>query len=125
MGAINTRVVRRSAALHAQWQQPYGPDFRYQEYTKFDPPLAWGKAALVTGLMALYNGAMDRAPTRHLLKSLLPKPGSGPSEQTMNTGWFTTEWWAWPPTDAKRALGSITKAIRRIVPPCDSSASLP
>jgi short subunit dehydrogenase-like uncharacterized protein len=29
--------------------------------------------------------------TRGLLKSLLPKPGSGPSEQTMNSGWFTTE----------------------------------
>jgi short subunit dehydrogenase-like uncharacterized protein len=91
MGAINTRVVRRSAALYAQWQQPYGSGFRYQEYTKFDPPLAWGKAAVVTGLMALYNGAMEQASTRGLLKSILPKPGSGPSEQTMNTGWFTTE----------------------------------
>jgi len=91
MGAINTRVVRRSAALYTQWQQPYGLDFHYQEYTKFDPPLAWGKAALITGLMALYNGAMESASTRGLLKSLLPKPGSGPSEQTMNTGWFTTE----------------------------------
>ena len=91
MGAINTRVVRRSAALYAQWQQPYGSDFHYQEYTKFDPPLAWGKAAMVTGLMAIYNGGMERASTRGLLKSLLPKPGSGPSERTMNTGWFTTE----------------------------------
>jgi short subunit dehydrogenase-like uncharacterized protein len=91
MGAINTRVVRRSAGLYAQWEQPYGPDFHYQEYTKFDPPGARGKAALVTGLMALYNSAMERAPTRRLLKALLPKPGSGPSEQTMNAGWFTTE----------------------------------
>jgi short subunit dehydrogenase-like uncharacterized protein len=91
MGAVNTRVVRRSAALYAQWQQPYGLDFHYQEYTKFDPPLAWGKAALITGLMALYDGAMEPVSTRGLLKSLLPKPGSGPSEQTMNSGWFTTE----------------------------------
>jgi short subunit dehydrogenase-like uncharacterized protein len=91
MGAVNTRVVRRSAALYAQWQQPYGLDFHYQEYTKFDPPLAWGKAALITGLMALYDRAMEPVSTRGLLKSLLPKPGSGPSEQTMNSGWFTTE----------------------------------
>jgi short subunit dehydrogenase-like uncharacterized protein len=91
MGAINTRVVRRSAALYGQWRQPYGPAFQYQEYTKFDPPLARLKAGLVTGLMAAYNGAMDRASTRRLLKSLLPKPGSGPSEKTINTGWFTTE----------------------------------
>jgi short subunit dehydrogenase-like uncharacterized protein len=91
MGAVNTRVVRRSAALYAQWQQLYGLDFHYQEYTKFDPPLAWGKAALITGLMALYDRAMEPVSTRGLLKSLLPKPGSGPSEQTMNSGWFTTE----------------------------------
>jgi hypothetical protein len=69
MGAINTRVVRRSAVLHTQWQQPYGLDFHYQEYTKFDPPLAWGKAALVTGLMALYNGALRASidpPSAHI-----------------------------------------------------------
>jgi len=128
MGAINTRVVRRSAALHAQWQQPYGPDFCYQEYTKFDPPLAWGKAALVTGLMALYSGAMERAATRHLLKSLLPKPGSGPSEQTMNTGWFTTELLGLA-ADGRRARARIhhqgdpsNRATVRFV--CESALSL-
>jgi short subunit dehydrogenase-like uncharacterized protein len=91
MGAINTRVVRRSAALHAHWGEPYGADFHYQEYAKFDPPLARAKAVAVTGLMALYNAAMERASTRRLMKSLLPKPGAGPSEQTMNAGWFTAQ----------------------------------
>ena len=32
MAAANTRVVRRSAALLGLQQQPYGPDFVYQEY---------------------------------------------------------------------------------------------
>jgi short subunit dehydrogenase-like uncharacterized protein len=128
MGAINTRVVRRSAALYAQWQQPYGPGFHYQEYTKFDPPMAWGKAALISGLMALYNGAMEQAPTRGLLKSLLPKPGSGPSEQTINTGWFTTELLGLA-ADGRRARARIhhqgdpsNRATVRFV--CESALSL-
>ena len=35
MSQINTRVVRRSAALYEQWQAPYGPNFFYQEGMKF------------------------------------------------------------------------------------------
>src|SRR5262249_2416422 len=29
-----------------------------------------------------------KSPLRPLMKSLLPPPGSGPSERTMNEGWF-------------------------------------
>ncbi len=54
MGPINTRVVRRSAALYAAWGEPYGPHFRYQEYTRYGGSLAHAKAALVTGLMSGY-----------------------------------------------------------------------
>jgi len=91
MGPINTRVVRRSAALFEQWGAPYGPGFRYQEYTKFDPPAAHLKASIVHGLMAGFDGAMTLDATRGLLKKVLPKPGAGPSEKTMTTGWFRTE----------------------------------
>jgi len=91
MGPINTRVVRRSAALFAQWREPYGPGFRYQEYTKFDPPAAHLKATIVHSLMAGFEGAMTLDATRALLKKVLPKPGAGPSEKTMAAGWFTTE----------------------------------
>jgi short subunit dehydrogenase-like uncharacterized protein len=91
MGAINTRVVRRSAALFEQWGQPYSPHFHYQEYTKYNPPFAYAKSVFVTGLMAGFEAALDLPFSRNLLKPLLPKPGSGPSEQTMNSGWFTTE----------------------------------
>src|SRR6202023_234128 len=34
MAAINTRVVRRSAALAESYSEPYGPAFQYQEYLK-------------------------------------------------------------------------------------------
>lgn len=36
-------------------------------------------------------GAMQQAPIRHFLQSFLPQPGSGPSEQIMNEGWFRCE----------------------------------
>lgn len=91
MGAINTCVVRRSSALYDEWQSPYSSGFTYQEYLKFDEPLAWLKATSVTAGMALFAGAMQQPPIRHLLQPLLPQPGSGPSEQTMSSGWFRCE----------------------------------
>ncbi len=91
MGPINTRVVRRSAALLASWDEAYGPDFRYQEYTKFDPPLAYAKAVALTGAMRGFERLVAYRRPRTLLKKLLPAPGSGPSERTMNEGWFRTE----------------------------------
>lgn len=92
MGPINTRVVRRSWALFNQWQEPYGaPDFAYQEYLIFAPPLAWLQAAGVTAGMALVVGALQSPLVRPLVQPLLPPPGSGPSEKTMNEGWFRCE----------------------------------
>jgi short subunit dehydrogenase-like uncharacterized protein len=91
MGAVNTRVVRRSEALFEQWQESYGPDFTYQEYLKFDPPLAWLQATGVTAGLALFAGAIQLPPVRPLLQRFLPQPGSGPSEQTMANGWFRCE----------------------------------
>jgi short subunit dehydrogenase-like uncharacterized protein len=91
MSPVNTRIVRRSGALFEQWQQPYGPDFTYQEYLKFNPPLAWLQATGVSASMAMFGGIMAQAPLRRLLLPLLPQPGSGPSEQTMNEGWFRCE----------------------------------
>lgn len=44
MGAINTRVVRRSRALYSQWQESYGSDFtnpRISEVRSTSSP-AWG-----------------------------------------------------------------------------------
>ncbi len=91
MGSINTRVVRRSCALFEQWQEPYGTNFSYQEYLKFDPPLAWLQSSAITAVMALFTGVIQQAPVRQLLRSFLPQPGSGPSEKTMNEGWFRCE----------------------------------
>lgn len=92
MGAINTRVVRRSSALYDRWQESYGSDFTYQEYLKFDSSwLGSLQAVGVTVGTALFVGAMQLSPIRNLLQPLLPPPGSGPSEKIMNEGWFRCE----------------------------------
>ncbi|NET60878.1 MAG: saccharopine dehydrogenase [Symploca sp. SIO2E6] len=91
MGPINTRVVRRSKALFDQWQTPYGAELTYQEYLKFDQPLAGFKAVGIKALMAPLETMMEQPILRPLFKSLIPQPGAGPSEKTMNEGWFRCE----------------------------------
>lgn len=91
MGPVNTRVVRRSSALYEDWQESYGTDFTYQEYFKFDQPLAGLKAAGMTGGLGLFTMVLQQPLLRSLLQPFLPQAGAGPSEQTMNEGWFSCE----------------------------------
>lgn len=88
MGVTNMRIVRRSAALFEQWQAPYSRGFRYQEFQKLGTRI---KAKILTGVLGTFEAAMQRSFTRRLLKSLAPKPGSGPSKKTMDNGWFRCE----------------------------------
>ena len=91
MGPINTRVVRRSAALMSAYKTPYGPRFRYQEYSTFGGPLGAAKAtALAVGLRG-FDLVMKRGSARALLARVLPAPGQGPSELSMARGWFRTD----------------------------------
>jgi len=88
MGPVNTRVVRRSAALYASWNEPYGGHFRYQEYLKF------GNRATAIGATAaagLFQAAVSQPVARRAIVPLLPKPGSGPSERTMARSFFKCE----------------------------------
>lgn len=91
MAPTNTRIVRRSAALFQAWGAPYGASFSYQEYLKFDPPLAKTKAVTTASASSLFDAAMRRTPSRRLLKALLPAPGTGPSKKAMDEGWFSCE----------------------------------
>ena len=93
--AVNTRIVRRSCALARQWEEPYGMDFSYQEYLKFDPPWTWFQSAGMVASLALIAGAIQVSPLRHLLESTIPQPGSGPTEQTMYQGWFRCKLLGW------------------------------
>jgi short subunit dehydrogenase-like uncharacterized protein len=87
MGVINTRVVRRSAALFEEWGEPYGKGFSYQEYTRFGRKLGLARASLVNSVMASFGLAMSITPTRAAMKKVLPKAGEGPSDEAMDRGW--------------------------------------
>lgn len=93
MGPVNTRVVRRTAALLAATGDPaYAPDFAYQEYQR----LGQGPgAAIAGGLLAAAGGAL-RTTLRHgagraLLRRITPAPGAGPSQRSMDEGSFRCE----------------------------------
>lgn len=84
MGKINTRVVRRSCAL-------LGADFAYQEYTQFSGSFAGPLALVVATGSSLFDQAMHSAGVRRFVRSVSPAPGEGPSQRTMDHGWFRCE----------------------------------
>ena len=90
MAAINTRVVRRSAALWAERGDPYGRDFSYQEYARYGHPLAAAKAIVATAVLGLVDAGMRTSLGRELFTALL-KPGAGPSTESMDKGFFRTD----------------------------------
>jgi short subunit dehydrogenase-like uncharacterized protein len=88
MASINTRVVRRSAALLG-----YGPDFSYQEYLRLGRgPVAAVAAAGLSAGAAVSQAALGWGPVRKLAAMLAPAPGAGPSEASMDGGSFRCEW---------------------------------
>ena len=91
MGPINSRVVRRSAALLARGG-PFAPDFRYQEFTCVGrgAGAALTASALAIGLAA-GRSALAFAPLRRVAAHFVPAPGEGPTEQAMDGGSFRCE----------------------------------
>lgn len=88
MASINTRVVRRSAALLG-----YGPDFSYQEYLRLGRgPVAAVAAATLSAVASVSQAALGFEPVRKLAAMLAPAPGAGPSEASMDGGSFRCEW---------------------------------
>jgi short subunit dehydrogenase-like uncharacterized protein len=86
MGAINTRVVRRTNALEGY---AYGRDFRYDEAMLTGPgPAGWAKATGVSVGTGAVMVAGAVGPLRGLLGRALPKPGEGPSKETREKGYF-------------------------------------
>ncbi len=92
MSVPNTRIVRRSNAL---LEYAYGRRFEYAEQMSLGKsPLAPLAAAMTTGgnIAAIELGSrfLNRVP-RSALERILPKPGTGPSEQTRESGHYTVE----------------------------------
>jgi short subunit dehydrogenase-like uncharacterized protein len=89
MGTFNRQIVQRSNALTGG---SYGPEFRYREVVDGGRgPRGAARAAVVAGGSAALGAGMAFAPTRALLDRLLPQPGSGPSERTLQRGRFALE----------------------------------
>ncbi|MBD3868267.1 MAG: saccharopine dehydrogenase NADP-binding domain-containing protein [Acidobacteria bacterium] len=86
MAGINTRIVRRSAALMPDL---YGPDFSYQESMLTGRGVGGAlKATAVSGVMAAALGALSIGPIRRLIAPRLPQPGEGPTpEEQKNGNW--------------------------------------
>jgi short subunit dehydrogenase-like uncharacterized protein len=92
MAIVNTRIVRRSNAL---LKYAYGRRLEYAEQISmgrsFVAPvtsaLAAGGNAATMGLATRF---LDKVPAR-LIDRILPKPGTGPSERTRDSGHYTVE----------------------------------
>jgi short subunit dehydrogenase-like uncharacterized protein len=86
MESINTRVVRRSNAILGF---PYGRAMRYREVTLLKRgALGFSVGALTTAALGALMLSQKYAPTRALVKHMLPKPGDGPDAETRNAGSF-------------------------------------
>jgi len=84
MATMNTRVVRRSAALLEARQETYGVDFTYQEHAFYQKYLN----AFLVSFGTIFSMIIIATPLRKLVRRFLPKPGEGPSEETMRKGFF-------------------------------------
>ncbi len=89
MASYNTRIVRRSNALTG-WS--YGRHLAYREVMGFgSKPGGAVAAGALTGGLAAIVAAMRFGPSRDALGRLLPKPGEGPSQKTMDSGHFRSD----------------------------------
>jgi short subunit dehydrogenase-like uncharacterized protein len=94
MAGVNTRVVRRSAAL---LPEAYGPEFRYEESMLTGRgPAGAAKASAMTAGMAAAMGAMAIGPVRRLVAPWLPQPGDGPTREQQEKGYWDMRFFAEP-----------------------------
>ena len=84
MALPNTRVVRRSAALSRTAGKYYGDDFVYSEGAYYSKK----SAAIKVSLMTMALGLVIVSPLRKLIRGFFRKPGEGPSQKSMDSGFF-------------------------------------
>jgi short subunit dehydrogenase-like uncharacterized protein len=86
MGAVNTRIVRRSNALLGH---RYGKGFSYEETMSFSKGAkgAVMAAGFTAGLAAFVLAASQKT-SRDLVARIVPKPGEGPSKAERDAGFF-------------------------------------
>jgi short subunit dehydrogenase-like uncharacterized protein len=92
MALYNTRIVRRSNAL---LDYAYGKRFRYAENMSVGssvlaPALSAAASVASNAVVELGSRYFDKLP-KGLVERVLPKPGTGPSEQTRDKGYYRIE----------------------------------
>jgi short subunit dehydrogenase-like uncharacterized protein len=102
MAVVNTRIVRRSNAL---LDYAYGRRLEYGEQMTVGKSLvAPVTAALAAGgnaaTIAFGTRFLDKVPEK-LIEWVLPKPGTGPSERTRESGHYTVETYTTTTTGAR------------------------
>ena len=107
MGAIDTKVVRRTNAL---LEFAYGREFRYDEAMLMGGgPRGFIKASATAASIGAMMAAMSIGPVRRLLSPRLPAPGEGPSKEAREAGYFDIRFLARHPSDETRNLrGRVT-----------------
>lgn len=101
-GPYNARIVRRSNALQS-WA--YGRRFRYSETMSLGksfaaPIVSAAITGAVSGAIGLGNRCFSRLP-RQLVESIIPKPGTGPSQKTRERGHYTFQTYTTTATGAR------------------------
>lgn len=109
MAMYNTRIVRRSNAL---LQYAYGRRLRYAEYMSVGssvaaPVVSAVASAANNGVVALGSRFFRFLP-RRLVERIAPKPGTGPSEQARERGYYRAETYTTTTTGA-RYLATIAQ----------------
>ena len=110
MGAVNTKVVRRSNALLGY---AYGRAFRYDEAVLCGNGAGGFLKATATGLGgAAGMGAMAIGPIRRVVAGRLPQPGEGPTREQREAGYFEIALLGHHPTDPSRNLRATIRGDR-------------
>ena len=102
MAMYNTRIVRRSNAL---LDYAYGRRFRYAEYMSVGPSVLAPVTAAVTTAATAASAALGsrffRFLPRRLVERVAPKPGTGPSDEVRENGYYRVETYTTTSTGAR------------------------
>jgi short subunit dehydrogenase-like uncharacterized protein len=102
MAPYNTRIVRRSNAL---LDYAYGRRFRYAEFMGSSRPLLAPVISALTTVVTSGTAALGYRFFRFLPPQLVdrfaPKPGTGPSEDVRETGYYRVETYTTTTTGAR------------------------
>ncbi|MCV7175246.1 saccharopine dehydrogenase family protein [Mycolicibacterium sphagni] len=102
MAMYNTRIVRRSNAL---LHYAYGRRFRYAENmsvgSSVAAPVASALASVANNGVVATGSRFFRFLPRRLVDRIAPKPGTGPSEQTRDRGYYRAETYTTTTTGAR------------------------